>query len=133
MGGGVRRSSKQRRGNKKITWCIIFKRMIWVTFHPPAESLTDISDGLGSVKPVFVGHHCGIDREDYPEGCGHRKSLSAWQTGGRNCVHDRINHENDDNVDEKSPQIFDKNRVEKTKDCGLQESHQSIKCQAKSR
>ena len=32
--------------------CQRFKRMIQITFHPPAEALTDISDGLGSVKQV---------------------------------------------------------------------------------
>jgi hypothetical protein len=86
--------------------------------------LTDISDGLGSVKPVLVGHHCGIDLEGNLEGRGLRKSLSARQTGGGKSVHDRINHKHDDNVDENGPEKFEAQRIERTNDLGLQESHQ---------
>ncbi len=96
-----------------------------MTFHPPAEPLTDISDGVGAVEPVFVGNHGWINLQDCSEGCGLRKSLSARQTRRGNSVHDRINHEDDDNVDKKSPEIFDDKRVDSTKDCGLQ-NHISV-------
>jgi hypothetical protein len=93
--------------------------MLYITFHPPAESLTDISDGLGAVEPVFVGHNGGINLQDCPESCGLGTSLSARQTGGANSVHDRINHEDNDNVDENSPEKFDAKRIEYTEDWGL--------------
>ena len=35
-----------------------------ITRHPPVESLTEITYLVGSVKPVFVGRHCGIDLQN---------------------------------------------------------------------
>jgi hypothetical protein len=93
-----------------------------ITFHPPAESLTDISYLLRTFKPVFVVRHCWIYLQENLERCSFPLN-SAWQANGGNSIHDRKNHENDDKVDEHGPEKLDDEGIERATDCRLWESH----------